>query len=462
MSGPVGDKKRLFHITAGNLRQGSLYINGHYDFFPDFVSNGENNTVEIFLDGLNETITTGIGFEIRTGKPSKTFTARTWLRRFFDYHRIKTGDILALERLGERKYRLYPFDSRTERILDWGRYLDEPLAGTGPSVIELFAGCGGMLLGFHNSGYKTVLVNEWDAAACESIRRNITERVSQCAIQEIEHFPKADVVVGGPPCQGFSNLGERLPMDPRRQLWRQFMRAVGEIQPKAFIMENVPPLLKSQEYVEIVKLAHALGYEVVGDILNAADYGVPQIRKRAIIIGLKGAMPTFPEKTHVDPQKRDLFNNALPSWKTVRDAIGDLPKIPDGNNWHIGRNPTPKSLERYRHIPAGGNRWDLPDYLMPECWKRKVSGGTDLFGRLWWDRPSVTIRTEFYKPEKGRYLHPEEDRPITHREAARLQGFPDDFVFFGTRIQVGMQIGNAVPPPLAEAIAKHVSYLINQ
>jgi DNA (cytosine-5)-methyltransferase 1 len=97
---------------------------------------------------------------------------------------------------------------------------------------------------------------------------------------------------------------------------------------------------------------------------------------------------------------------------------------------------------------------------MPECWKKKTKGGTDLFGRLWWDRPSVTIRTEFYKPEKGRYLHPEAHRPITHREAARLQGFPDDFGFRGTRIQVGVQIGNAVPPPLAEAIARHVARLI--
>ena len=130
-----------------------------------------------------------------------------------------------------------------------------------------------------------------------------------------------------------------------------------------------------------------------------------------------------------------------------------MPRKPDGKNWHIGRNPIPKSLKRYACIPAGGNRWDLPPHLMPDCWKRKTKGGTDLFGRLWWDRPSVTIRTEFYKPEKGRYLHPKENRPITHREAARLQGFPDDFEFCGRRISVGVQIGNAVPPPLARAVA---------
>jgi DNA (cytosine-5)-methyltransferase 1 len=99
---------------------------------------------------------------------------------------------------------------------------------------------------------------------------------------------------------------------------------------------------------------------------------------------------------------------------------------------------------------------------MPDCWKRKTKGGTDLFGRLWWNRPSVTIRTEFFKPEKGRYLHPQENRPITHREAARLQGFPDDFVFVGSKTQVGIQIGNAVPPPLAEVLAKHASLLISK
>jgi DNA (cytosine-5)-methyltransferase 1 len=128
-------------------------------------------------------------------------------------------------------------------------------------------------------------------------------------------------------------------------------------------------------------------------------------------------------------------------------------------DWHIGRHPNPVSLERYRAVPPGGNRFDLqrnrPD-ITPRCWLEKPSGSTDLFGRLWWNRPSVTIRTEFYKPEKGRYLHPEADRPITHREAARLQSFPDDFVWMGSKIEVARQIGNAVPPLLGYAIARAV------
>jgi DNA (cytosine-5)-methyltransferase 1 len=130
---------------------------------------------------------------------------------------------------------------------------------------------------------------------------------------------------------------------------------------------------------------------------------------------------------------------------------------------HFGRNPTPKSIARYRAVPPGGNRFDLqrnaPE-ITPPCWIRKTSGGTDLFGRLWWDRPSVTIRTEFFKPEKGRYLHPEEHRPITHREAARLMGFPDDFAFAGSKTEVARQIGNAVPPPLAGHLARMVRKIL--
>jgi DNA (cytosine-5)-methyltransferase 1 len=215
-------------------------------------------------------------------------------------------------------------------------------------------------------------------------------------------------------------------------------------------MENVPPILKSAEYQEIIKRARKLGYEVEGRVINAAFYGVPQQRKRAIIIGSRIGKPVFPNPTHRDPNDNDQSD--LPIWKTVKDAISDMPTKPDGKNWHIGRNPTGLSEKRYRCIPAGGNRWNLPLALTPECWKRKTKGGTDLFGRLWWNKPSVTIRTEFYKPEKGRYLHPVEHRPITHREAARLQGFDDDFTFIGKKIEVGIQIGNAVPPPLAYQI----------
>jgi len=468
VSGAVGEKKRLIRVTAGNLRNSHIYITGHYDFFPGDCIGGSRRSekaepIKIWLEGLNRTVETDIARDAKTGRPRQVFRKRKWVREFFEHHGIQTGDVLALEKVGDREYRLYPFHTARDRNHDWREFVSEPLEGDGPTVLELFAGCGGMALGFKRAGFRTMLAVEWDADACNSLRANITERVAQCAVEEIEEFPKADVVAGGPPCQGFSNLGERVPYDPRRQLWRHFLRAVEQSEPAAFVMENVQPLLKSQEYVEIRSAAESLGYEVDGWVLNSADYGTPQTRKRAIVIGLRGSeKPPPPPQTHVQPGKRNLKTNDLPPWKTVQEAIGDLPFEPTGENWHIGRNPTEKSKRRYACIPPGGNRWDLPLELMPECWKRKTKGGTDLFGRLWWDRPSVTIRTEFYKPEKGRYLHPEADRPITHREAARLQGFPDDFEFCGTKINVAKQIGNAVPPPMAEAIARHVATLLEE
>jgi DNA (cytosine-5)-methyltransferase 1 len=254
-----------------------------------------------------------------------------------------------------------------------------------------------------------------------------------------------------------------------------------------FVMENVPQLLGSFEHAEIMGAAEALGFQVWGDILCAADFGVPQTRKRAIIVGCKFADPRMlfpPRKTHYNPNKMssspkylvNVLGEYMPNaqkWRTVRDAIGDLP-TPKGTeirneappfNLHFGRTPTRESLARYKAIPDEGmNRFDLqknaPE-LTPQCWIRKKSGGTDLFGRLWWDRPAFTIRTEFFKPEKGRYLHPKQHRPITHREAARLQSFPDDFIFSGTKIEIARQIGNAVPPLLASRVADVVLLLLS-
>lgn len=449
MSGTVAAKKRLLPVGRRELRSASLAIGEHTDFFPAAARNGRGAlpSLTIHLDGLDRCVTAELP---DLAKP------RPWIREFFSRHRLGPGDVVAIERLGRCEYRLYPFETQSDRSAAWRSIVASEAPGSGPTVLELFAGCGGMALGFQRAGFRTQLCVEWDAAACATIRANITDRVAQCAIQDIDRFPRADVVAGGPPCQGFSNLGDRVPFDPRNQLWRHFVRAVADAEPKAFVLENVPPLLKSQEYVELCGLMKELGYSVEGKILNAADYGVPQTRRRAIVIGVRGDLPSFPAPTHIDPRKRDLLSVGLLPWVTVREALAGLPMTPSEANWHIGRNPTPRSLERYRHVPPGGNRWDLPPRLTPDCWKRKTKGGTDLFGRLWWDRPAVTIRCEFYKPEKGRYLHPEADRPITHREAARLQGFGDDFDFQGKRIEVGIQIGNAVPPGLAHAIAAHL------
>jgi DNA (cytosine-5)-methyltransferase 1 len=257
------------------------------------------------------------------------------------------------------------------------------------------------------------------------------------------------------------------------------MEVIDRSGARVFVMENVPQLLGSLEHSEILAWAKARGFKVWSDVLLAADYGVPQLRRRAIIVGSKDTDPGLyfpPVRTHYDPRKRPdqptlyggTYSSDAKPWRTVRDAVADLP-APSGTairdekpplDLHFGRNPTAKSVARYKAIPLEGmNRFDLqknaPD-LTPECWIRKKSGGTDLFGRLWWDRPAFTIRTEFFKPEKGRYLHPEQHRPITHREAARFQTFPDEFIFTGTKIQIAKQIGNAVPPVLGAAIARAV------
>jgi len=466
MSGRAGHRKRLVCVNAANIRESHLYLTGHVDFFPADCFGpasskaGTGKLLQLDVAGLPRPVYTDIPTDAQSGKPRRFFRKRAWVREFFAKHGIKPGDTVSIELISSHHFRILPFDARQQRDRPNSFIFKTEPQGDGPTVIELFAGCGGMALGFKDAGFRSVLANEWDKDACDSLRANVTDRVLNCAIQEIDKFPGADVVAGGPPCQGFSNLGERVPKDPRNQLWRQYLRCVEQVTPKVFVLENVPPLLKSAEYDEFRRIAESLGYRVDGRVLNSADYGVPQTRKRAIVIGSRVGAPTFPPQTHVDPLKRDLMTHRLPNWLTVRDAIGHLPLTPTGSNWHIGRSPTPKSLERYRSIPPGGNRWNLPVELMPDCWKRKVKGGTDLFGRLWWDRPSVTIRTEFYKPEKGRYLHPVAHRPITHLEAALLQGFPEDFVFCGSKISVGIQIGNAVPPPLSLAIAQHVRKML--
>lgn len=336
-------------------------------------------------------------------------------------------------------------------------------------VVDLFSGAGGFSLGLEmperlnglaNLGYReigfdtevfeTILAVESDDNTAETFRRNFDAHVIEGDIRDIDSFEQwdeADIVVGGPPCQGFSNLNktqtEELD-DERNTLWRHFLRAVEEIEPDVFLIENVPRFLKSQQGARTVEIAEQMGYTTVVDTLWAHNYGVPQKRKRAFVLGSKLGIPFFPEETDEEI-------------KTVRDAIGDLPNEPTEENWHVSRkNVTELSKRRFEEVPPGGNRYDLPEELLPDCWKNKTQGGTDLFGRLWWDRPSVTIRTEFYKPEKGRYLHPEANRSITVREGARLQTFPDDFEFCGARTRVAPQIGNAVPPKLSYHLGRAI------
>jgi hypothetical protein len=188
MSGAVAERKRLVRVTAGNIRNSHIYITGHLDFFPPDClgdsrrnGNGIGKSIRIFLAGLNKTIETDIARDAKTGKPRREFRARTWVREFFERHNIQTGDVLALERIGTRDYRLYPFHTTGKREYGWREMADEPLPGDRPTVLELFAGCGGMALGFKRAGYRTVLAVEWDASACASLRANITRSASRSA-----------------------------------------------------------------------------------------------------------------------------------------------------------------------------------------------------------------------------------------------------------------------------------------
>lgn len=359
-------------------------------------------------------------------------------------------------------------------------------------LIDLFAGAGGMTLGFTQSlghHFEPVWANDFDAYACNTYNLNFGDHcvlgdISDLLYSEEVSIPYADVVIGGPPCQGFSLLNRNREGDGRRELWRPFLDVVKRSGARVFVMENVPQLLGTPEHKHILKVAAKMGFNTTSGKLCAADYGAPQTRWRAFIVGARSVDPVLafpPKRTHCpyDTKGNNLglfdpthFISGPYAWRTVRDAIGDLPEPvgtsirdePPPLDLHFGRNPTEMSRQRYRAIPEQGmNRFDLhrnaPE-LMPQCWIRKTKGGTDLFGRMWWDRPSFTIRTEFYKPEKGRYLHPEQHRPITHREAARLQSFPDSFVFTGSKIEIAKQIGNAVPPMLAARVADVVYSLL--
>jgi DNA (cytosine-5)-methyltransferase 1 len=335
-----------------------------------------------------------------------------------------------------------------------------------PHFIDLFSGCGGLTQGFSDAGWQPVFAVELIEPAVKTHMANfdcaVWNGMIQDFIPELEKghlkIPPVDAVIGGPPCQGFSPLGKMSAKAERKEhhenlndLWSYFLRVVELLKPEIFVTENVPEFLKSEEFERDRAMAEGLGYSLSFGVLKAEEYGVPQKRRRAFCIGMRKGIPDLPSPNGVR--------------STVRDAIGHLPLKPTEQDWHIGRNPTPKSLERYKVIPPGGNRFDLmrerPD-ITPDCWLRKKTGTTDVFGRMKWDDQSGTIRTEFFKPEKGRYLHPQAHRPITHREAACIQTFPESFVFEGSRIEVARQIGEAVPPRLACAVGKHALKLLRK
>lgn len=352
-------------------------------------------------------------------------------------------------------------------------------------VLDLFAGAGGFTAGFHaaSSRFQSVAAVEMDLPAAAAYEATFGPGIVYAGaiqdwLQRGDMPDDIDIVVGGPPCQGFSTLGKQRAEDERNALWEQYAETLVRLQPKYFVVENVAAFAKSTQYDAFVRATrpggNLAGYAFEHRILNAADFGAPQARKRTVVLGHRRDLepPSFPSVTHAArPAGTELQKHV-----TVGQALLGVPNVPDMDatftsrrisyagmsmkghfsprELHWNRQYQQISLDRFAAIPAGGNRFDLPDHLKAHCWVKHVSGSGDVMGRLRIDKPSVTIRTEFYKPEKGRYIHPTANRAITHYEAALLQGFPPSHRFVGSKTDIGRQIGNAVPIQLGSAIAR--------
>ncbi|WP_166828402.1 DNA cytosine methyltransferase [Brevibacterium limosum] len=350
-------------------------------------------------------------------------------------------------------------------------------------VLDLFTGAGGLTQGWHEAAKahsvetRTVGAVELDPTAAATYRENFGDAGQ--FVGSIEDWlnqidtPSADVILGGPPCQGFSKLGKRDINDIRNLLWKKYAETIVRAEPQYFVLENVIPFLSSSEYVAFRNSTLSGGllqdYILEPHRLIATDYGAPQKRKRAVVIGRHKDLPQVGAPTVTHPDKKNdwvTVGKAFAGIETLVDGI-HLPKrtSPEGfegpyesRELHLGRTYTDLSLKRFANIPRNGNRFDIPDELLSPCWKRTRTGYSDVMGRLDEDSPSVTIRTEFDKPEKGRYLHPTAHRAITHFEAARLQGFPDDFKWLGSKPKIARQIGNAVPVQLARAVSERIIF----
>lgn len=381
---------------------------------------------------------------------------------------------------------------------------DDDIASSGRfRMIDLFAGCGGLTKGFVDARcdgravYEPIAAVEIDRAAAATYAANFGSHVYQgditAWVRREGGIPRADIVLGGPPCQGFSRLGNQDPSDERNQLWRQYLAVVHDVRPKLFVMENVDAFRRSPEFQLLMDEATRPGglledYIIRHELISADEHGVPQRRRRTILVGARRDLvaPGSGERLEriSECELRDLLiptstkGDPVTVWQTISNLVlkkldHQLPareSLINGTSiqgpfhmdeLHLRRNGiTDRSLERYSHIPEGGNRFNIPFHLLSECWKKHKTGSADVMGRVFRDKPSVTIRTEFFKPEKGRYLHPWLHRPITHLEAALLQSFPMDFKWCGSRNEIARQIGNAVPVGLARVIAEHLAPLL--
>ena len=323
--------------------------------------------------------------------------------------------------------------------------------------IDLFAGAGGMSLGFDKAEFENILAVEYDKCFAETYSFNFPKHnlkvadiknISNEEIKKLIGNNKIDVIIGGPPCQGFSiagKIGRNFIEDERNQLFKEFVRFVEVIKPRIFVMENVAALKthnKGKTIEEIVKEFERVGYTVKYDVLNAVNYGVPQQRRRIFVIGTldKENKFNFPEKT-----TKQI---------TIAEALKGLPKLESGETSdipnHNAMNHSKQMLEKMSYVKDGGNRNDIPEDIRPK------SGDIRKYIRYNSNEPSICITGDMRK-----VFHFNQYRALTGRELARIQTFPDDFIFKGNAGKVQQQIGNAVPPKLAFQIANSVKEVID-
>ena len=361
-------------------------------------------------------------------------------------------------------------------------------------VISLFSGCGGLDFGFKKEGYNIVFANDFLEDACLSYSQNIDSNIIFNDIYDIKNsdIPKADLIIGGPPCQGFSGAGKRNPSDERSMLVWKFIDIIKDIKPKIFLFENVTGLSSSRAADGTRVINNIIGefkknkYDVEILTLNSADYGVPQKRKRIFIVGNnKGLKINYPPITHCEPNyQMTLYDHSsLLNWVSSKEAIGDLSdptedgiveyinkidnsflsfvrsKKSNKTNLHYIPYVSDNDKKIIPHIKPGSNYMDIPDKFASKRIKflKENGGRTTVFGRLHPDKPSYTLNTWFDRPNVGSNIHYEKDRVITIREGLRLQSFPDNYrIISRNKRNFYLQIGNAVPPLLSLAWAKHL------
>lgn len=321
------------------------------------------------------------------------------------------------------------------------------------SYIDLFCGAGGLSFGFDKAGFENIFSVEINPEFAKTYKKNFPSHkllvedirdISNDTVKELVGDREVDIIIGGPPCQGFSiagNIGRTFIDDERNRLFKEFVRFVSEVNPKMFIMENVAAMathLKGKTIKAIVDaFEHAgMGYKVKWEVLNTVNYEIAQERRRIVVVGVRSDLDTeFSYPTH---------STII---KTIKEVIGDLPPLASGEKSnipnHIAMSHSEQMLEKMSYIKDGGDRYDIPEELRPK------SGDVRKYIRYDSTRPSVCVTGDMRK-----IFHYEQNRALTCRELARIQSFPDSFVFEGKSIQIQQQIGNAVPPKLANFLAE--------